>query len=124
MLNGPILTYPVPRVKTQVTAEWTRIMPGGGAANAPSALARMGVAVSTFSKVGGDLYGEFICRELQHLGVDTSGICVSARDTTAFTFVGVHPDGDRTFIHTPGANVTFNPSDVNLGAVMACDYLL
>jgi sugar/nucleoside kinase (ribokinase family) len=124
LLNGPIAEYPVPRLKTQVTAKWIRIMPGGGAANAPSALARMGVAVSTFSKVGDDFYGEFIRRELQQLGVDASGICVSARGTTAFTFVGVHPDGERTFIHTPGANVTWRLDEVNLDKVLACDYLL
>ena len=87
MLNGPIPEYPMPHLRTQITARWIRIMPGGGAANAPSPLARMGVAVSTFSKVGGDFNGEFICRELHALGVDTSGICVSAHDTTAFTFV-------------------------------------
>jgi sugar/nucleoside kinase (ribokinase family) len=124
MLNGPIAEYPVPRVKTQVTAKWIRMMPGGGAANAPSALARMGVPVSTFSKVGADFYGEFICRELHKLGVDTSGILASAGDTTPLTFVGVHPDGDRTFIHTPGANVTLHLDEVNLDAVLACDYLL
>ncbi len=124
LLNGPIREYPVPRFKTQVTAAWIRIMPGGGAANAPSALARMGLGVSTFSKVGGDLYGEFICRELQQVGVDTSGIFVSGRDTTAFTFVGVHSDGDRTFIHTPGANVTWCMKEVDIEAVLACGYLL
>ena len=90
----------------------------------PSALARMGLAVSSFSKVGDDLNGQFIRGELEKLGVDTSGICVSAGETTPFTFVGIHPDGDRTFIHTPGANVTFNLNDLNLEQVVAGDYLL
>ena len=41
LLNGPIEQYPVPRHQSQVTAEWIRMMPGGGAANMPSAIARM-----------------------------------------------------------------------------------
>jgi sugar/nucleoside kinase (ribokinase family) len=124
MLSGPIHEYPVPRVKTQVTTKWVRAAAGGGAANAPSALARMGLAVSSFFKVGDDLNGEFIRRELQKVGVDTSGVCVSGSDTTPFTFVGIHGDSDRTFIHTPGANITFSLEDVNLDSLLGCDYLL
>jgi len=124
LLNGPIRQYPAPRVRSQVTAKWIRMMPGGGAANMPSAVARMGLPVSSFAKVGDDLNGEFIPRELAKLGVDTSGICVSPRDATPFTFVGVHADGDRTFIHTPGANLTFNLADLDLERVLVADLLL
>lgn len=124
LLSGPIEQYPVPRVQTQVTTKWIHIMPGGGAANAPSALARMGLEVSSFSKVGDDFTGEFIRCELKKLGVDTTGICVSPRDATPFTFVGIHPDGDRTFIHTPGANVTFTLDDLDLDRLFNTDYLL
>ena len=52
VLSGPIHEYPVPRVKTQVTTKRVRTAADGGAANAPSALARMGLAVSSFLKVG------------------------------------------------------------------------
>jgi len=124
LLNGPIPQYPVPRVQTQVTARWIRIMPGGGAANMPSAVARMGLAASSFAKVGNDFNGEFIPRELAKLGVDTSGIRVSPSDGTPFTFVAVHADGDRTFIHTPGANLSFNLGDLDLGQALATDLLL
>jgi sugar/nucleoside kinase (ribokinase family) len=124
LLNGPIPHYPVPRVHTQVTAKWIRMMPGGGAANMPSAVARMGLPVSSFAKVGDDFNGEFIPRELAKLGVDTTGIRVSPHDATPFTFVAVHADGDRTFIHTPGANLTFNLSDLDLERVLATDLLL
>ncbi len=123
-LSGPLKQYPIPKVQTQVTTESVRIMPGGGAANTPSALARMGLKVGVFSKVGDDLTGEFIRRELGKLGVDTSGIRVSARDTTPMTYVGIHTDGDRTFIHTPGANATLSWDDLNLDQVLATDYLL
>lgn len=124
LLSGPLKQYPIPKVQTQVTTESVRIMPGGGAANTSSALGRMGIKVGVFSKVGDDLTGEFIRRELGQLGVETSGIKVSASDTTPMTYVGIHPDGDRTFIHTPGANATFGWSDLNIDRVLATDYLL
>ncbi len=124
LLSGPIKQYPVPKVQSQITTEWIRMAPGGGAANTPSALARMGVAVTAFSKVGDDPNGAFIRNELERVGVDTSGICVSAKDSTPFTFVGIHADGDRTFIHTPGANVTFNLADIDIGRALDCKFLL
>ena len=124
LLNGPIPQYPVPRLSTQVTAKWIRMMPGGGAANMPSAVARMGLPISSFSKVGDDLNGELIRRELAQLGVDVTGIRVSPCEATPFTFVAVHADGDRTFIHTPGANLTFSLEDLDLDQVLATDLLL
>lgn len=124
LLNGPIHEYPVPKSVPMITAEWTRIMPGGGAANAPSAIARMGLPVATFSKVGADLNGEFTRRELELAGVDTSGFSISKTESTPFTFVAVHGDGERTFIHTPGANLSFTLGDLDLDRVLAADLLL
>ncbi|MCL5099017.1 MAG: carbohydrate kinase family protein [Candidatus Omnitrophica bacterium] len=122
-LSGPLSEYPVPRIKTQVVTESVRFMPGGGAANSGSALAQMGMRVSVFSKVGQDSNGAFLVRELERVGVDTSPIVVSNSDSTPFTFVGIHPDGNRTFIHTPGANLTFCPGDLDEKALLAADYL-
>jgi sugar/nucleoside kinase (ribokinase family) len=124
LLNGPIKAYPVPRSVTQITAEWTRVMPGGGAANTSSAIARMGIPVAAFSKVGADLNGEFIRREMEKAGVDVSGFSVSETQGTPFTFVGVHADSERTFIHTPGANLSFTLGDLDLERVLAADLLL
>jgi sugar/nucleoside kinase (ribokinase family) len=123
-LSGPITEYPVPKVRTQVNTESIRFAPGGGAANTPAALARMGLAVTTFSKVGRDLNGDFLIHELAAVGVDTSGIRVSDTDATPYTFVGIHDTGDRTFIHTPGANLTFTVDDLDHEALLACDFLL
>jgi len=122
-LSGPLHQYPVPRVRVQTTTETLRFMPGGCAANTACALAKMGLPAGVFSKVGDDLNGAFLLREFQRCGVDTSGLRLSAHDTTPFTFVGIHPDGDRTFIHTPGANKTFTPQDVDLDLLFAADFL-
>ena len=122
-LSGPIPHYPVPGHTTQVNTETIRFMPGGGAANTASALRMMGIPVSIFSKVGDDPTGMFLLRELEARGVDTRGICVSNDDATPFTFVAMHPDGERTFIHTPGANRTFSTRDIDRTALFDTDYL-
>ena len=122
-LSGPLHRYPVPRVQVQTNTETIRFMPGGCAANTACALGKMGLLAGVFSKVGDDPNGAFLLRELQSCGVDTSGIRVSPHDTTPFTFVGIHPDGDRTFIHTPGANKTFSREDLDLDLLFAADFL-
>src|ERR1051326_5264417 len=123
-LSGPLPQYPEPKVKTQINTASIRFMPGGGAANTGSALAQLGIRTSIFSKVGEDLNGLFLRGELVKAGVDVSQIRASPRENTPFTFVGAHPDGDRTFIHTPGANLSFSRRDFDLEALYDCKYLL
>ena len=82
-------------------------MPGGGAANTSGALGKMGLSAGAFSKVGDDPNGAFLIRELARAGVDTAGVRVSPADSTPFTFVGIHPDGDRTFITFDCGNTEF-----------------
>lgn len=123
-LSGPLSEYPVPRVRTQVNTQRVRFAPGGGAANTPAALAQMGLNVGVFSTVGRDLNGDFLVGELQQVGVDTRGLRVIDEASTPFTFVGIHDTGDRTFIHTPGTNLTFSVDDLDADALLACDFLL
>ena len=123
-LSGPLPQYPVPRVRTQINTQSIRFMAGGGAANTGSALAQIGLRTSVFSKVGEDLTGGFLRGELVKAGVDVSQIRSSARESTPFTFVGVHADGDRSFIHTPGANLNFSRRDFDLEALYDCKFLL
>lgn len=123
-VSGPLSEYPVPKVKTQVNTRSIKFMPGGGAANTGSALAQIGISTAIFSKVGNDLNGAFLRHALSNNGADVSNIRVSLRKTTPFTFVGLHPDGDRSFIHTPGCNLTFSTRDLDREALYACKFLL
>ncbi len=123
-LSGPLERYPVPRLRPQSVTKSLRFAAGGGAANTSGALARMGLSAGVFSKIGDDPNGAFLRQELAGCGVDVSGIRVAAGETTPFTFVGVHPDGERTFIHTPGTNLTFSAADVDREAVLAADFLM
>jgi len=86
-------------------------------------LAQIGVSTAIFSKVGGDMNGTFLLQKLAKSGAGVANIRVSKEETTPFTFVGVHPDGDRSFIHTPGCNLTFSASDLDLNALYDCEFL-
>lgn len=123
-LSGPLQQYPEPRVRTQVVTDRVRFLAGGGAANTGGALGKMGLPTGVFSKVGDDLNGRFLLEELTRSHVDVAGIRVSPTDTTPFTFVGVHPGGDRSFIHTPGSNLTFCAADLNTDLLFTTDYFL
>jgi sugar/nucleoside kinase (ribokinase family) len=123
-LSGPLPQYPVPKVKTQINTPAIKFLPGGGAANTGSALAQMGIPTAVFSKVGGDLNGVFLREQLAKHGVEVSHVRVAKHETTPFTFVGIHPDGERSFIHTPGSNLTFCARDIDLRALYTCQFLL
>jgi sugar/nucleoside kinase (ribokinase family) len=123
-LSGPLPHYPLRHRRSQVVTPRLQFQPGGGAVNAACALARMGLRAAVFSKIGRDPNGAFLLRELRRLGVDVSPVRVSPRDPTPFTYVGLHPGGDRTFIHTPGANLTFGPRDLPRDRLFDAEFLL
>ncbi len=122
-LSGPLEHYPVPTICPQVVTTQIRFAPGGGACNTSSALAQMGLPVRIFSKVGDDLNGHFARQVMTNCGVDTRYLRLAPGEQTPFTFVGIHPDGERTFIHTPGTNLTFNVDDLDVSSLLDCEIL-
>jgi len=123
-LSGPLPQYPVPGAVAQVNTASIKFLAGGGAANTSSALGQIGIPVSVFSKTGADPNGQFLRAELQRNHVDVSHVREAAGESTPFTFVGIHPKGDRTFIHTPGCNLSFCLTDLDLEALYNCKVLL
>lgn len=123
-LSGPLPHYPVPGITTQVNTRSIKFLPGGGAANTGSALGQLGISVAVFSKIGTDPNGTFLRTELMRNGVEVSHLCTSANESTPFTFVGIHPNGDRSFIHTPGCNLSFGLDDLDLPSLYDCHALL
>ena len=95
----------------------TELHIGGCAANTGIALAKLGVATSVVGKVGDDIFGQFVIETLRENGIDPSAVAVDAEASTAFTFVLVGSDGQRSFLHTMGANATLCEADVDLGVV-------
>lgn len=102
----------LPRRGTLEIIERVELHTGGNGANTSAALARLGVPVTLLGNVGQDSFGDFMVDTLRGRGVDVRGVKRDATTTTAATLVIVHSDAERTFLHVPGANVTFGENDI------------
>jgi len=101
-----------------------KLTTGGNAVNGSIALAKMGFAVSVVTKIGEDQHGQFVLDELDRHGVDTSGVIRSADTHTPFSFVCVHSDGQRSFLHTVGTNGTLRREEIDRAHVCRADLCL
>ncbi len=90
---------------------------GGCAANTAVDLSRLGKKVKVLGKVGDDLFGDFIARDLQRFGVDSSGLSRSAHHPTSGTFILNVKGQDRRYIHYFGANADFSFADIDCAAL-------
>lgn len=86
---------------------------GGCAANTAVDLCRLGRSAVVLGKVGDDLFGDFILRDLARLGVDASHVKKSALYPTSATLIVNVRGQDRRFIHCFGANADFSLADVD-----------
>jgi fructokinase len=90
--------------------------PGGAPANVAVAAARLGAEAAFVGRLGDDLFGDFILRALEAVGVDTSAVLREPPPTrTTLAFVEVAEDGDREFTFyrsVPAADELLSPEDV------------
>lgn len=85
---------------------------GGDALNVAVVLAKLGMQVSLAGKIGGDMNGSFVKRELIRQRVDTEGILVDPSHDTAVSYVLVGLDGERHFLSECSINEAFRSRDV------------
>ncbi len=71
--------------------------PGGAVLNAAAVLGKYGNRSAIISKVGNDMFGEFLKERLAEVGVDVSHIITSNDYNTTLAFVSLNADGDRSF---------------------------
>jgi sugar/nucleoside kinase (ribokinase family) len=92
---------------------------GGCAANVATGLSRLGINAAVNGRVGNDVFGDFIIKDLQGKGIATDGIHRSNRIGSSKTVVLPVVGEDRRFIHTFGANTEFTVADIALGTLAA-----
>ncbi|MEY2517570.1 MAG: ribokinase [bacterium] len=120
------LSYDVERLPLPgetLAADGLRIGPGGKAANAAVAIARLGASARVISSVGGDPLGALALAALRDAGVDIRWIVRRPGETTGVATVFVAPAGHENAIVTHlGANLLMTADDVP--ALRGCDALL
>ncbi|HXG92225.1 MAG TPA: PfkB family carbohydrate kinase [Blastocatellia bacterium] len=107
-----------PEFNTKVAYISHTIAPGGQAATAMVALARLGMRASYIGKVGDDDMGRYQINSIISEGVESSGVMVveGAETQTAFIIVD-KPSGERTIIWHRDERLTIHESEVDREAV-------
>jgi len=98
---------------------------GGTAGNTASALSALGVGVSFIGTVGDDSYGSFLVKELQEIGVDTSGV-IKLKSHTAQVIALIDPNGERLLYVWPttgGALSELKPEHLDEERLRSADWL-
>ncbi len=104
----------MPRRGILESADTIDLCIGGCAANTGSALARLGVETALVGRVGDDNTGRFLKDALAREGLDLSALHTDKKLGTSATNVLVASDGERTFVHTQGANAALKDTDFPL----------
>ena len=101
--------------------------PGGAPANVAVAVAKLGAEATFVGRLGEDLFGEFILRALEAVGVDTSAILRQPPPTrTTLAFVEVSENGDREFTFyrsVPAADELLSPEDIKRESLSGASFV-
>lgn len=116
ILVADVIARPVDRLPERGTlalVDEVRVQGGGCALNTASALTRLGLGAAVAGKVGVDPLGDVLLGVLEERGVDRRAVVRDPAAPTSATVALVGTDGERTFLHLPGANASLRASDLD-----------
>jgi sugar/nucleoside kinase (ribokinase family) len=87
---------------------------GGCALNTATALTRLGLCAAVAGKVGVDRFGDYLLCLLDERGIDRHSVLRDPSVPTSATVVLVTQDGERTFLHFPGANAHLQSAELDV----------
>jgi sugar/nucleoside kinase (ribokinase family) len=122
ILVADVITRPVrelPQRGRLALVEEVSLRAGGCAVNTASALVRFGMQAAVAGKVGGDALGDFLLGVLDERGVGRAGVTRDSGVATSATVVLVDEEGERTFLHLPGANGRLRAQELDDDALFA-----
>ena len=90
---------------------------GGKGFNQDLQAHRLGAHVRFFGKLGGDIFGDDVIRQLKKEGFPDAGVSRTG-SATALGMIMVEPDGMNYIAGYSGANMEFTPKDIDRVALM------
>ena len=108
-IASPVDSVPPPGLLTLVDS--VQLATGGCALSTATALARLGTSTALCGCVGDDLLGEVLRREADARGILTDGLR-SCSELTSASIVLDTSDGERSFLHNPGASAELGVDDI------------
>ena len=87
--------------------------PGGKGANQAVASGRLGADVIMFGRIGDDIFGKNLLKNLQDNHVDIEGIKTDDKLPTGTALITVDNNAENKIIIIPGANGAVDVSDIN-----------
>lgn len=105
----------IPKAGRDAIVTDLRLTPGGSAANCAAVAARLGARARFLGLVGQDTFGTMLLQDLEHHGVDISGLRSVAGRTGAAIII-IDSAGERTFLsfRGVGASVPYGPLPASL----------
>ena len=90
---------------------------GGGALSTATLLARLGLSVELVGKVGKDPFGDYLVHLMDGRNVSHRHLVRDTSTPTSASVVLVARNGERSFLHLPGANGSLQLSEIDMDLV-------
>ena len=100
--------------------------PGGAPANLLATVSRYGGKTALITKVGSDIFGDFLIDVLRKNKISTEGVVRDDIHNTTLAFVELNAEGDRSFsfYRRFGADIFLTPEEVNSELIRNSRYFI
>lgn len=103
-MDTVVETPKMPKAGETIAGRSVTLVPGGKGANQAYAAGKLGGQVAMVGAVADDSFGRNLKRNLEAVGVDTSGVVILEGETTGQAFITVDDKGENSIIIIAGTN--------------------
>jgi len=89
-----------------------KMIPGGKGANQAVTVAKLGEKVQFVGKVGKDVFGEKLLKNLKKFGVNTNYVFKDDSASTGVALIVINEEGENSILIASGANGNLSPEDI------------
>jgi ribokinase len=116
----------MPRPGETLIGSDLQLVPGGKCANQAVTAARAGAEVTVIGRLGEDVFGRDLRRNLEREGINTRFITSDPETHTGSAFIALSPSGENSILCCMGANAAVTPEQVEgaADAITGADLLL